>query len=362
LFLGARSQRATRLFNNRWLQLSIGGAASVGLAYAAMRTIAWGDVADTFRSFPTGFVLLSLIPLAAAMMLRAARWHVLLRDEGIAFRLVFVTQNTGMGLNNVLPLRMMSEPVQLALVSRRYRVPFPTALASLVAGNVLDIFSTAILMALGVALVPGSRDGRLIPLFGALVMFVVSVLVFIAVAKGLDRIPIANRVDFFRRLTGAVDLLRGKPARVWASFFATFTHWLLLGVAGWVLATGLDIEIDPLTMTTILVAATFFTSATPSLPGGAGNYHFAIISMLTAMGIDAAAAFSFAIVMHLLVVVPPSAIALVMMSRVGADTLLRREEAEPPRVNTEPSLEQAAAPTDRPIPAGATPTSTPPPT
>jgi uncharacterized membrane protein YbhN (UPF0104 family) len=74
----------------------------------------------------------------------------------------------------------------------------------------------------------------------------------------------------------------------------------------------------------LLVAATFFTSAMFSLPGGAGTYHFAIVAMLTAMGVDGEIAFSFAVVMHLLVFVPPMAIALVVMSYAGSGALLHK--------------------------------------
>ena len=90
---------------------------------------------------------------------------------------------------------------------------------------------------------------------------------------------------FFQRLMVAATLLRGRPLRLWASFGATLAHWLLLGVAGWGLAVGLGMDVHPLTMATILVAATFFTSAVPSLPGGLGTYHFAIISMLNALDV-----------------------------------------------------------------------------
>ena len=347
LFLSARYHRLQRAVHSRWLHLPVGAIASVGLAYAAMKAVAWSDVADTFRHFPIAFALLSLVPLLGATLLRAARWHVLLQDERVRFGQVLLTQNTGIGLNNMLPVRMVSEPVQLALITRRYRVPFPTALATLVGGNVLDIFATAMLMGLGILLVPGLRDGRIgIHLFGAFVMFMVSALVFIAVAKGIGSIPIANRLDFFHRLVAAVGMLRDKPLRVWASFFATLAHWFLLGVAGWVLSTGLDIGVDPLTMATILVAATFFTSAVPSLPGGAGTYHFAIISMLTAMDIDAASAFSFAVVMHLLVVVPSSLIAVIMVWRVGAGAVMHRSDRPvEPRLRPAPS---GAAPIDPP--------------
>ena len=322
--LSARSAWIQRLALNRLAQLSVGAVAGVGLSYLAVRRLAWREVGEVFAEFPLWSVLVALVPMAAAIALRAARWYVLLPGETVSFKHVTLVQNTGIGLNNMLPVRMVSEPVQLALITRRYRLPFPTALATLVAGNVLDIFATAILMGLGILLMPGLREGKVtIQLAGALMLFVASLLVFIVIARGLDAIPIAKRMRVFQQLTDAFGLLRGMPGRLWLSFIGTVAHWFFLGVAGWVIALALGIDVGPLTTTTILVAATFFTSAVPSLPGGAGTYHFAVVSMMTAVGADPAVAFSFAVVVHLIVVLPPSVVALVVMWRVGARMLLR---------------------------------------
>ena len=263
------------------------------------------------------------------MLLRAFRWRVLLDGEPITSRQVLLVQNTGIGLNNMLPIRMVSEPVQLALINRRYGVPLPKALATLVAGNVFDIFASAMVMTLGVALSPGLRDGKVgIQMGGAVVMVVVSLLVFIAVSRGIGALPVFNRMPFFQRLAAAVGTLRDKPVRLWASFLATLSSWLLLGVAGWLLGTGLDLGIDPLTMATILVAATFFTSAVPSLPAGAGIYHFAVVSLLTALGVDVATAFTFAVAVHVLVMLPPALIALGMLWGVGVSILPWKGEVD----------------------------------
>jgi glycosyltransferase 2 family protein len=323
-------ESARRLAANRWAQLLAGGIASVGLGYAAFNAIAWRDVLETFAHFPIAYVFASLVPLIAAMLFRAGRWSVLLNGETVTFKQIFITQNAGIGLNNMLPVRVGSEAMQLGLVTRRYRVPLPRALASLVGGNVLDIFATGILMTIGILLVPGLRDSKIsIQLFGAVVMLTVSLLVMLGVSRGMGAIPIANRFDFFHRLIGALRDLRGQPWRLALSFTATLLHWLLMGVAGWVLALGLEIDIDPLTMATVLVAATFFTSAMLSLPGGAGTYHFALVSMLVALGADRAIAFSFAFVMHLLVFVPPMLVALVVMTRLGSAALLGNRQPAP---------------------------------
>jgi uncharacterized membrane protein YbhN (UPF0104 family) len=137
--------------------------------------------------------------------------------------------------------------------------------------------------------------------------------------------------------------LRHQPFNLFLSFLATFSHWALMGVAGWVLAEGVGMDVNVVAMAAILVGATFFTSAMLSLPGGAGTYHFAVVSMLTAVGQSREVAFTFALVMHLLVFVPPMIVAFYAMSRMGAKALLRsgEEVEEAQREQVEHEIEEA---------------------
>ncbi len=320
-------------------RLVVATGASVGLSWAVLHGLDWSKVFSTFQQFPIAYAILAILPFAGSMVMRAYRWGVLLQKQPVNAMQVFLTQNTGIGLNNLLPIRMVSEPIQLAVITRRYRVSGPVALATLVAGNTLDIFATAILMALGVVMEPELR-GLSIQLAGAFILFVVSILVFVIVARGLGAIPIANRMQFFQRMTVAGGLLRESPGRLWASFAATLAHWFLLGVSAWVLANGLGMDLDILTLTTLMVATTFFTSAVPSLPGAAGTYEFAMIYTLDLLGVDPATAFAFAVVMHVFVFVPSSAIALAMVSRLGVGTLFRRPANGDAAVAEEPSAQE----------------------
>jgi uncharacterized membrane protein YbhN (UPF0104 family) len=305
-----------------------GVVASVGLAYVAVNALDWAKVREVFRAIPVATALLSLVPFFLNMALRAYRWRVLLVDQPTSWWQVFLTQNTGIGLNNLSPVRMISEPVQLAMINRRYGVPAPTALATLVAGNVLDIFATAVLLGMGVILVPELRSQASIPLFGAPIMVIVSALVVIAVARGMDSMPVAGKMAFFHRLMVAVNVLRDSPKRLIVSFVATVAHWFLLGLAAWIISDSLGMEQNILTLTALMVAATFFTSAVPSLPGAVGTYEFAVILTLSQVNVDGPSAFAFAVIMHVMVFLPAVAISLFMLSRVGFGTLFRQRSPD----------------------------------
>ncbi len=314
------AQAALRLSRNRWAQAAFGIVASGSLAYLVAHNIVWKEVAEAFLEFPPELALLALIPLAVAIALRALRWQVLLHRQRVSFWQVLLTQNTGLGFNNLSPVRMVSEPVQLAMINRRYGVPFPQAFATLVGENVLDIFATALMMGLGVLLSPGIRASNAnIQLIGAIIMFIVSALILTAVVRGT--VPWQKRFAFLQRVIQGFTELKEEPLRLWLSLGVNIAHWLLLGVCGWVLGLGLGMDVHPVTMATILVAATFFTSAVPSVPSGLGTYHFAVITMLTESGTEQVAALNFALMMHLLIVLPPTAIALFMTGRMSLGTL-----------------------------------------
>ena len=309
----------------RRLQLVLSVVVGGGLAWLVTRSLDWSEVAATLRGFPDRleYVFLAVIPLLASGMLRAARWHVLMPDERASFWQVYVTQNTGIGINNLLPIRMMSEPVQLILITRRYKTPFSTALASLVAGNVMDIFATVMLMGLGLVFVSSLR-GASIQLAGFVILAVVTAVVLVVAAKGLGSIPVARNARFFQQVATAVGVLRERPLRLALSFGATTLSWGLMGMTGWLLAQGVGFDVNLLTMAVVLVAAAFFTSAAPSLPGGIGAYHWAVVYTLGLLGVGQEQATTFAFMMHLLVFAPPTGIALYMLSRVGAGMLLKR--------------------------------------
>lgn len=314
---------ASGLFRRLQLVLSIvvGG----GLAWLVTRSLNWSEVAATIRGFPDRLkhVLLAIVPLLMSGALRAARWRVLMPGERASFWQVYVTQNTGIGINNLLPIRMMSEPVQLILITRRYKTPFSTALTSLVAGNVMDIFATVLLLGLGLAFVSSLR-GASIQLAGFVILAVVTIVVLVVAARGLRGIPVARDARFFRQISTAVGVLREHPLRLAASFAATTLSWGLMGMAGWLLAQSVGFDVNALTMAVVLVAAAFFTSAAPSLPAGVGAYHWAVVYTLGLLGVGQEQATTFAFIMHLLVFAPPTAIALYMLSRVGAGMLLKR--------------------------------------
>ncbi len=281
-----------------------------------VRGLDWSDFGQSLRDFPVHLFILALAAFLVAIVLRAWRWYVLFVQERIGFLQLFLIQNAGIGLNNLSPVRIVSEPLQLALVSRRGRISAATALATLAMEHLMDIFVTASLLGLSIVLLPELR-GFSIQLAGAVILATVSLLVFLFIARGMEAIPGARKVAFLQRAVTAARTLGGSPVRLFLSLLGTLAHWLLLGLSGWIIAQGLDIEVGVAAVVVLFMGSVFFVSAVPSLPGGAITFEAAVVYTLGLFGIEGEPALVFALMMHVIMFVPSTLIAVIVLPGEG---------------------------------------------
>ena len=315
-----------RIGRTPWrVRFVVGVCFSLVLGFLALRALDWGQVHATFLTFPLGYAFLSLLAYLISLALRALRWHVLFVEERISLLKLALAQNAGTGVNNMLPVRVMSEPIQLALLTRRYGISGPTALATLATEHILDIIATAMLMGLGVIFLPQLR-GLSIQLTGALILGVISLGAVYFVVRGVPSLPLVGRIPSFERWTTAMATLRHERGRLAASFLATVGHWIFLGLSGWFVARGLGLDLDPGPMVVMFLAAALFINSVPSAPGAAGTFEFAIIYTLGFFGIERAAAVPFAFMMHAIIFLPPMLVVLLMLSGEGLTLLGRARE------------------------------------
>ena len=310
----------------RWkvTRLLLGALASVGLGWLALHKLDWGEVLHTFRDFPIEFAFLGALVFLGALLLRAFRWYVLFVQERVSLFRLFIVQNAGIGLNNMMPVRAFGEATQFLLLTRRDRVTAPTALATIVTVNVLDVFASALLMGLGVIFLPQLRGALLA---GFIPMAIVSLLIAFVVIRKPDSLPLGmgKRIPFLARFADALATLRDHRRRVLASFVLTVGHWVLVGLSGWILARGLGIDVNLGVMIVLLVAVIFAVSAIPSLPWAVGIFEAGVIIPLSLFSVDEALAFSFAVVMHVMMFAPPTIIALIVLPREGVGLFTKRQ-------------------------------------
>ena len=316
----------------RWIwdtqvRLLLGIAISLILGWITVRGMEWGLVADQFQNFPLGWAIASLTLIVVASFFRAYRWQVLFVRQKVPLRQLFLVQNAGIGLNNLAPVRVVSEGAQFALLTLRYGVKGGVALATLGMERILDMVVTSVLLMVGLTLLPGTGD--FIPyVVGAFVVAVASVVAipFLIRVSGkplLNRIPILVSTAAFLS-----DMARSKAALTYA-LLLTLVHWLLVGICAWVLAHGMGLDISPFVATLAILGTIYFATALPALPAAAGTFEFGIVYVLKFFEVPEAQAFSYAVVIHAVIFLPPIIVAILVFSSIGLKPLRQRGSMSP---------------------------------
>ena len=256
-----------------------------------------------------GFALMGLASFSIHLALRACRWRILFVNQKITLFKIFLVQNTGIGVNNLMPVRVLSEVVQVALLVRRFGLNTASVVATLFAEHLMDILASASLMLLGVIFI-GELRGYSLQMAVAVLLGAVSIMAFLFFALGLGALPAIRRVNFLSSLADALWSFKKARLRLVLSYILSAGHWSFLGLSGWCFGQALGVSIGPGVMVVVFLAAVFFISAVPSLPAGAGTFEFAVIYTLSLFGVDKSVALTFALVMHVVTFVPATVVAM----------------------------------------------------
>ena len=281
------------------------------VAYLVVRDMDWGALSVELHDFPLRYAIASLLIFSLATAVRAYRWQVLFVGEKVPPHRLLLVQNAGIGLNSLSPIRLISEAAQYMMLTFRYRVQRETVAATLGVQRVLDFVISALLLGLGLALLPGPK-GFALYILGAGVVAILSLLVVPAIIRlgarpSLARVPmLASTADSLRKL------LRARLKLTW-SFLLTLSHWLILGLAAWVLAQGMGIDISLLLATLLVIATLTFIALVSSLSASIGTFEFAAYYLLTAFGVAPVEALGYALVIHAILFLLPILVALLTM-------------------------------------------------
>ena len=304
-------------------RVALGVGVSVGLGWLSVKGMDWGLAADQFGTFPAIWAFISLLIFICASLIRAYRWHVLFPEREVSFRRLLLVQNAGIGLNNMAPVRWVSEGAQLALLTLRYKVNSGVALATLAMERVLDMVITSSILMAGLVLLPGAWQFALY-VIGAFV-FAMGVVLVIPLAVWLGRANAVDKVPLLRTTVNAVEALVKSKRTLLLSSLLTAGHWVVLGLSAWALAYGMGLGISMFVATVAILGTLYFSTALPGLPAAAGTFEFAVVYVLRAFDVPQEQAFSYAIVLHAVVFLPPIVVAVLFFSKIWFSPVRGRE-------------------------------------
>ena len=303
-------------------RLVVGVMASAGLGWLVVRGLDWGLVGRNLAGVSLAGLLLAIGVFLIANYLRALRWRVLFATGTISTARLFVVQNEGIGVNNLMPVRVVSEVVQLAVLTMRDGVNRLVALATLGMERVIDVVASTMILGVAFFFVPEMQSFKPF-VFGAVGFSVVVVALVRLFAWGSESLAFVRRYSFVAELALAVKDLERQRVRLLGSLLLSVSYWILVGTSAWILAVSIDIHLSPVASTLLIMGATFFATAVPAAPGAVGTFEWAVVYVLGYFGIEDEVGFVYAVVIHAVFFLPPTIIAAFFLPREGVMSLRR---------------------------------------
>ena len=285
-----------------------------------MRGMAWSQIGSTLRGARVSLLAATVGLNAFLMLAKSARLRLLLKRQ-VSLQICFLANLTSSAINNITPLRG-GDLARLWMLERHAQVTKSIAVMVALSERLFEILTLAALATLATWFVPAQRWAALaspLLLAGAIVIFTLARL------AGAERPPapraeetsgLASRfARLWARLKPGVGLLRS-PGVTRASLGLSTVAWAL--EAGMVVLTGrsLGLEIGfPLAI--VLLLGINLALVLPSMPAGAGVFEAGATLVLLAAGFSKEDAVAFAVLYHVVQVIPVTLIGAAIVMRTG---------------------------------------------
>ncbi len=315
--------------------VAAGLVVTVACMYLAVRGVAFDDAVDALRESDLRWLAPAIPVFALAIVLRAVRWWALFSPaqrpplRAIAYALLI-----GYFFNNILPARA-GEAARVIALHRRASTPKAETLGTVVVERLFDVLALLIILFASYPWLPEISWLRAAAIFGAVVVAVLLALIFVVVRyderavhwllsplRRIRREGVAERLE-----SAAVNATRGlvalrNPRIALRGMVLTIASWATLGVSYAILTNAFHLDL-PLVAGMLVTVAINLSLVLPSSPAALGVFEAATVIALRAFDVPHAEALSYALVLHLLNLVP---FLLIGVALLGPGALRRRRQ------------------------------------
>jgi glycosyltransferase 2 family protein len=301
-----------------WLRMMLGIVLSLLFFLVALREVSFPDVAAALAGARASYLCLAIVSVLLNLLAKTMRWRVLIGASGqeIAFSRLLSSLLVGQVLNALVPARAGD-------LSRAYAVgglgPGRTyVLGTVVLEKAIDMIAYAVLFVLLLLLMP-------LPawLDASLPLVIVAALVAVALLGGAvlagdvfvrrvgQHLPARLAHSLVPRLQAGLASLQS--VRSQGSLFEVLA-WTLLAWSTAVLNNllvllSLNLHL-PLAAALLLLIVLQAGITLPSTPGSLGVFEYLCIICLALYGVDRSTAFSYGVLLHGVVMLPPIPVGL----------------------------------------------------
>jgi len=310
----------------RTTKLIVGFAATIFFVYLIASELEWDQVSASIVQAKFEWLAVSLLCMVIGTTIRIFRWWLILKVKArdLTLKACVWPMLLGMWLNIVIPFRA-GDIVRAFGFREQLRSPGSRILGLLVIERALDVIAVLIVFFIGMYSV---ANADVIPksfsmaalIFAALA--VLGLLVMILMNRPMKRflhwivdLPLVSGYEIVHQIRGwlnhffdGISSIR-KPKVLANVVVATIGIWLLEGLTYYTVAIAVGITESPMAPWFSFATATLAT-AIPSTPGFVGTFDYFAALGMSAFGVDWNTATVFAVITHIVVVLPFASIML----------------------------------------------------
>ncbi len=302
-------------------RLVLGLIFTITLGWFASQDLNLDKIWEVFKSINVYYMVLAIIVFLVSNVLRAYRWRLLIPDSTISTYRLFIIENIGLGVNNIMPIRIVGEAVQFTLLTVAYKISPSIALASLGMTRVLDIWASTLLIIFGIATISQRTHFYNYAIAGIVISLLLVVLISMLAQRRFS-IHFIGRFEALDRFIGALAIIRSRKTRLVFSLSVTVLQWSVLGFTGWIVAIGIGIDITFIESIMLVLVVIFVSTSIPSAPGAIGTFEAAVVYTIgILLDTDKNLAFTYSIVMHLVLFLPSTIIAVLWLPKEGVSSV-----------------------------------------
>jgi glycosyltransferase 2 family protein len=349
--LMVRRRRIEQIRSLRGVLAWTGLVVSAAFAYLAVRNVRLDEVWDGLRTSDYWWLAPAFAMLVLTVYVKALRWRYLFPPESRpGAEPVLSAMLIGYFFNGVLPARA-GEAARVLALKQRAGTSRAAGAATVVIERTYDVLCLLVLLFLALPWLPHVTWLRAavvlaIVLAAGLAAAIIVLAVYGVrplhfVLRPLQRLPFlsAERIDEVGENLGRGLAALRRPRLVLGALFWTTLGWLTLAVSMWLLMRGFHLGLS-LVAGLLVVIATNLVQILPSTPAAVGAFEAATLVALHAYGVPDSRALSYALVLHLLNLVPFLIVGLflvrgtLMPARLNADQAVLSERSSVLRRST----------------------------
>jgi uncharacterized protein (TIRG00374 family) len=322
----------------RPLLLVAGFVVTVAGIVFAVRGVELDDAADALANSELWWLVPSFAVFSVGVWLRGLRWWALFHaEERPPLREVTRALLVGYFFNNILPMRA-GEAARVISLHARTRTPRAETLGTVVSERVFDLLALLAILFAAYPWLPELSWVRAAAIFALVVVVSVAALVFVLVrwdARAihwlLSPLRRVRRDGFAERVEhAAMNATRGlvairEPRIALEAMVLTVASWVVLSTSYWILMHAFSLDL-PFVAGLLVTVTINMGLVLPSSPAALGVFEAATVIALRAFDVPQAQALSYAVVLHLLNLVP---FLVVGAALLGPGALRRRRHDDP---------------------------------